>query len=105
MPSKFTKFSMSIVIVFLLVSCMGNAVEESQSNKTPIPTRIPGTEPVSIVWLAQTSVSNANYLGECKSINPSKLMEQIPYQNIWPGETKKSELEILLGTPDEVFKI
>jgi hypothetical protein len=59
------------------------------------------TQPVSNIFLAQTLVANPNYLDECKTLNPIKLTEQIPYQNILPGKTKESEVESILGMPDE----
>ncbi|HET9907418.1 MAG TPA: hypothetical protein VFQ23_12270 [Anaerolineales bacterium] len=57
--------------------------------------------PVSNAQLAQTLVSNPNYLDQCKSLNPIKLSEQISYKNVWPGKTKASEVESILGTPQE----
>ena len=59
------------------------------------------SEPVSNAPLAQTLVSNPNYLDQCKSLNPIKLTEQIYYKNILPGKTKASEVESILGTPQE----
>ena len=59
------------------------------------------TEPISNASLAQTLVSNPNYLDQCKTLNPLKLTEQISYKNIWPGKTKASEVEAILGTPQE----
>lgn len=105
MPTKTIKIYVSIAIIVLLASCIRNTIEEGQPNKIPTSTQVTETEPVSVVSLAQTSVSDVNYLRECKTINPTKLTEQIPYENIWPGETKESELESLLGTPDETFTI
>ena len=59
------------------------------------------TEPASNASLVQTLVSNPNYVDQCKTLNPSKLTEQISYKNIWPGKTKASEVESILGTPQE----
>lgn len=105
MPTKTIKIYVSIAIIVLLASCIRNTIEEGQPNKIPTSTQVTETEPVSVVSLAQTSVSDVNYLRECKTINPTKLTEQIPYENIWPGETKESELESLLGTPDKIFTL
>ena len=90
-----------VAITVLMASCARSAGEETQINKTPAQSQIIATESVSIVSLAQTSVSNTNYLSECKTINPAKLTEQIPYRNILPGKTKESEVESILGMPDK----
>lgn len=85
-----TYLHMGLTIIVLMASC---------TNKTPAQSQIIATQSVSNVSIAQTRVSNMSYLDECKTLNPIKLTEQIPYQNIWPGKTKESELESILGAP------
>lgn len=82
-------------------SCGNALINNDQPNGSAELTQAFETEPVSNALLAQTLVSNTNYLDPCKTINPIKLTEQISYQNIWPGKTKESEVESILGTPEE----
>jgi len=101
MPTKIKKHFISVVIITLLASCGRVTIENTQVNNSTSPAQVSETEAVSIVSIAQTSVSNTNYLHECKAINPEKTMGQVPYLGILPGKTKESELESLLGIPDK----
>src|SRR6266540_1071453 len=102
MPNKTIITYIFILLNVLLVSCGQTKLENIQPNTAMVPSEVSETQAVSVVSLVQTSVSNTNYLDECKTINPAKFTDQIPYQGIWPGKTKESELEPLLGAPDKV---
>jgi hypothetical protein len=82
-----------VILLLFLVACAGS--------QTPLENQVSETEPVSVVSLAQTSVSKKNYLGGCQTINPSKTKEQVLYRNVRPGQTNESEVELLLGNPIE----
>lgn len=90
-----------MIVVVLTTSCSRIAVKETEPNTTPSPKSV--TQSVSVESLVKTAVSNPNYLRECKDLNPVDSEEQISYRNIWPGKTKASELELILGSPDEKY--
>ena len=68
------------IVMFFLISC-GNST--------------------SAASMVQTVVANESYLHECRAINPEKAVEQVSYMGVTPGKTKDSELETILGTPDQ----
>lgn len=105
MPNKTIITSIFIALSILLASCGQTKIGNVQPNATMLPSPVSETEAASVTSLVQTSVSNMNYLKECKTINHNKFTEQIPYQDILPGKTNESELETLLGAPDKVSKI
>lgn len=105
MPRKIIILNISVAITLLLASCARTTIENIQPDKTPAPSEVSATKSASVPSLAQTLISNSNYLRECKTINRSKLTEQIPYKDIWPGKTRESQLVALLGAPDEAFTI
>ena len=91
--------SICIFAFVLMASCTSIISPETEPNN--VSDRVSVTESALVVSRALTLVSNTNYLDECKTLNPLKLTEQIPYQNIWPGKTKESEVESILGVPDK----
>lgn len=97
--AQLRKYFILVITITFLSSCRNALIDNNQPNSSMQSTQ--ATETVSNVLLAQTLVSNTNYLDHCKTLNPIKLTEQIPYQNIWPGKTKESEVESILGVPDE----
>jgi hypothetical protein len=101
MSTKLRKYFILVITITFSASCGNSLINNNQPNSSMEPTLASETEPVSNALLAQTLVSNTNYLNECKSLNPLKLTEQIPYQNIWPGKTKEAEVESILGVPDK----
>ncbi len=101
MSNKMIKIFLCVAVTVLLTSCAGTMVEEN----LPTSNQVVETETPSIALAAQTLTSNVNYLGECKFINSSKLKVQISFQNIWPGTTKESEIEALMGAPDTTYII
>ena len=91
--------SICITPFVLMASCTSTISAETEPNNASEKTS--ATKSASVSSLAQTLVSNTTYLDECKTLNPLKFTEQIPYQNIWPGKTKESEVESILGVPDK----
>jgi hypothetical protein len=91
--------SICIITFVIMASCTSIVNPETGPNNSS--DQVSVTESASVISLAQTLVSNTNYLDECKTLNHLKLTEQIPYQNIWPGKTKESEVESILGIPDK----
>ena len=82
--------SICIITFVVMASCTSIVNPETEPNNN-----------LDQVSLAQTLVSNSNYLDECKTLNPLKLTEQISYQSILPGKTKEAEVESILGVPDK----
>ena len=99
MLTKLRKYFILVITIAFLISCRNALIDNDQPNSYS--TQASGTEPVSNVFLAQTLVANTNYLDQCKTLNPLKLTEQLPYQKIWPGKTTESEVESILGAPDK----
>ena len=91
--------SICIITIVAMTSCTSIGNPENEPNNAS--DQLSVTESASVVSLAQTLVSNTNYLNECKTLNPLKLTEQILHRNIWPGKTKESEVESILGIPDK----
>lgn len=84
LPNKIT--IVCVLALVLMVSCTKNTDRSA-----------------SVVSLTLTSVSNPKYLSKCKNLNPVDSEKQISYQNIWPGKTRESDLELILGSPDEKY--
>ena len=107
MPTKLGEYLILVMSIAFLASCGNALINNDQPNSSVASTQVLEStqafenESDSNPLLAQTLISNTNYLDPCKSVNPIKLTEQIPYLNIWPGKTKESEVESILGTPDK----
>jgi hypothetical protein len=101
MSTKLRIYLLLVIAITFSTSCGYVLANNNQPTSSIEPIQASATEPLSNTLLAQTLVSQPDYLGRCETMNPAKLTEQIPYQNIWPGLTKESEVQAILGMPDK----